>query len=129
MGARKVVRRPRRKICIGDLNTRICLQKRTLTEPTFGQTEFGHDFEGEEVWAKVVTTNGKTFFDGVNADINVTHEITIRYDSDVSASTWVELQNRTRLDVVDVEDLEERNEYLLLRCTDRGSKDKGATCA
>ena len=130
MGARKVVRRPRRKICIGDLNARICLQKRTLTEPTFGQAEFGEDFEGEsEVWAAIRTTAGKVFFDGVNRDVNVTHEVFIRYDPTVTTETWVELRDGRRLDIVNVENLEERHEYLRLLCTDRGSKDKGATSA
>lgn len=130
MGARKVVRRGRRKLCVGDLRQRVCLQKRTLTEPTFGDAEPGEDFEGtSEVWALVKTTAGKVFFDGVNADVNVTHEVFIRYDPDVTATTWIELEDERRLDIVNVENLEERAEYLRLLCVDRGRKDKGAASA
>ena len=130
MGARMVLRRGRRKLCVGDLRERICLQTRTLTEPAFGDAEPGEDFEGKsEVWALVKTTAGKVFFDGVNADVNLTHEIFIRYDSTVTATTWIELADGRRLDIVNVENLEERNEYLRLLCTDRGSRDKGAASA
>ena len=130
MGARKVVRKGRRKLCVGDLRDRICLQTRTITEPAFGNAEFGEDFEGEsEVWAAIKTMSGKVFFDGVGADVNVTHEVLIRHDPTVTAETWIELGDGRRLDIVNVEDLEERGEYLRLLCTDRGSRDKGAASA
>ena len=129
MSSRRVVRRGRRKLCVGDLRDRICLQKRTLTEPAFGDAEAGEEFEGTEVWALIKTSVGKALFDGVNQDVNVTHEVAIRYDPEVTATTWIELGDGTRLDVVNVEDLEERHEYQWLRCTERGSRDKGAASA
>lgn len=124
------VRPSTRKVCVGDLNHRIKLLPRDMTEPGFGETDFGEDFTGGvEAWAKVYTTAGKTIFNGVNTDVNVTHEIYIRFQSGVGAETWVELQDGTRLDVVMSEDLDERKEWLLLLCTERGSGDLGANLA
>lgn len=127
MATRVEVRRPRRKLCIGDLRDRIILQSRDITEPAFGARDFDEDFKQQDgVWASIRTTAGKVFFDGVNTDIAVTHEIRIRYDSRVTAETWIELEDGRRLDVVNVEDLEERKEYLTLLCTERGLGDREA---
>ena len=128
--ARSVLRRKHRKICVGDMRDRISLQTRAITEPAFSTTNFTETFAGaDKTWAKVVTIAGKTVFDGVNQDVALSHEVTIRFDSGVTAETWVLLANGSRLDVIVTEDLEERNEYLLLKCRERGTKDKAATAA
>ena len=109
------------------MSTEIILQNRVLTEPVFGSVDFDEVFTASAtVWATVNTVSGKTFFDGVNTDINITHEIFIRYDSTVTAETWVEL-NGNRLDILRVEDFDGRNEYMKLICVDRGSISKNAT--
>ena len=114
------IKRRHRKLCIGDLNTLIKLQSRSITEPLFGGTDFDEDFvDTGEVWAKVETVSGKTIFDGVGSDIVVTHMITIRFDSSVSNETWIELDGK-RIDILNFEDWEERHEFLLLLCTNRG---------
>ena len=102
-----------------------------MTEPVFGTTNFTEDFNGTgETWAKIVTTAGKTQFDGVGTDVSFTHEITIRYDAAVSSETWIRYKDR-RFDIINggVEDLEERQEYLVLKCVDNGSVDKDAARA
>jgi len=71
----------------------------------------------------VKTINGRVLFNGVDTDEALTHEITIRYDSTVTAETWVELGDSTRLDIIDTQDLEERNEYLVLLCNARGTQE------
>ena len=128
MGCRRtVVTRPKRQVCVGDLKDLVVLQNRAIQEPVFGDTDFTEDFGGdEETWASVRTVSGKTFFDQVNGDVQLTHEIAIRYDEAVTAETWVLFEDR-RLDIVDVEDLEERHEWMLLRCVDRGSKGQEAS--
>ena len=65
--------------------------------------------------------NGRTIFNGVDTDIALTHEITVRYDPDIGAETWVQLVDGTRLDVVDTQDLDERNEYIVMLCNARGT--------
>ncbi len=128
--SRVTVRPNTRKICVGDLNHRVMLLPRNMTEPGFGDTNFGEDFSGgKEAWAKVFTTEGKTLFNGVNADVNVTHEVYIRTDPDVTSETWVELEDGTLLDVVDTEDIDERGEWLKLVCTERGRATLGGAQA
>lgn len=110
-----------RRVVVGDLNKCVKLLPRAITEPGFTETNFGEDFSGgKSAWAKVVTTNGKTLFNGVNVDVNVTHEVYIRFDPEVTAETWVELPDGRLLDVVDTEDLDEAGRWLLLVCTERG---------
>lgn len=122
--ARTTLRRNHRKLCIGDLRDRVILHVRKITEPSFEARDFNLAFQdGVEVWALVKTTAGRTFFDGVSQDRPVSHTITIRFDKDVTSETWIELEDGGRLDIVNVEDLEERHEYLRLLCSDRGSVD------
>lgn len=126
--ARVTQNRSRRKVCAGDLRERIVLQNRDIVEPIFGETDFDEEFSGDrEVWAKVRTVAGKTFFDGVNqVDVALTHEITIRYDESVTAETWLLFEDR-RIDIIDVEDFEERHEWMVLACVERGPKDLEAS--
>lgn len=111
-----------RVICAGDLNRQIILQDRNITAPIWGSVDFDETFSGDAtVWAKVDTVTGKTFFDSVNQrDTTITHQIYIRYDSTVTAETWVQLDGR-RLDILAVENLDERNEWLKLTCVDKGT--------
>lgn len=121
------IHRKKRKLCIGDLKDEIILQNRAITAPVFGSSDFDETFTNiVTVWALINTVSGKTFFDGVNTDINITHEIYIVYDATVTAETWVELKSR-RIDILRVENLEERDEYLKLICTDRGLNTINAT--
>ena len=126
--SRQVVKHRRRKICVGDLIHKIKLLPRDITEPGFGETDFGEDFTDErDAFAKVITVAGTTLFNGINTDVNVTHEVYIRFDPDVGAETWVELEDGTRLDVVFADDLDERHEWLKLICTERGPASQGAS--
>ncbi len=128
--ARTIIRKKNRKVCVGDMSSRVKLQSRDITEPAFGDTNFDENFVGtSEVWAVVNTTAGKVIFNGVNADVAISHAIFIRHDPSVTAETWVELEDGTRLDVVNVESLDERGDIMRLFCTERGDKTKGATAA
>lgn len=127
----KKIRGQKRTVCIGDLDKLITLQDRNITPPVYGSQSFDETFSGDnDVWAMIKTVNGKTVFDGVNADVNVTHEIYIIYDSSVTTSTWIEYDGR-RFDIVPngVEDLDERKEFLKLLCNERGSTANEATKA
>lgn len=120
----------RRKVCIGDLRHRITIHTRDITAPDFGGVDFGETYEPlDNVWAAIETTNGKVRFNGVNQDEALTHAIYLRYRSDVSAENWIELVDGRRLRIIDTEDLDEQQEWLLLACTERGTKDKDANLA
>lgn len=122
MTARKVVRRPNRVSCIGDLRDRVTLHDRTLTPPVSGSVDATEKFAPAILaWAKIKTITGKTIFTGANVDVALTHEITIRFDSTITSETWLELLDGTLLDIVATEDLEERHQFLVLRCTERGA--------
>lgn len=122
------IRRKKRKLCIGDLDTEIILQDRVLTEPLFNSVDFDEIFTATAtVLAMVNTVSGKTFFDGVNnVDVGITHEIGIRFDATVTSETWIEL-NGQRIDILDTNNLEERNEWLILTCVSRGLITKEAS--
>lgn len=123
------IRRKKRQVCIGDLDTEIVLQDRQITEPLFGSPDFGEAFTATAtVWAAVNTVSGKTYFDGVSTDINITHEILIRYDASVTTETWVSLGGR-RIDILHAEDLDERGQFMKLLCSDSGVNSAAASKA
>ena len=112
------------------MRDRVKLQTREIREPLFGGTDFSEDFGGTpEVFAKVRSTAGRSIFAGNNVDVAVSHEISIRFCCDVNAETWVELEDGTLLDILAIENPEERNEYLILQCTERGPKTQEASKA
>ncbi len=123
----KKIRGKKRQVCVGDLDTEIILQNRIITPPTFGTVDFTESFtDTATVWAMVITVDGKTYFDGVSTETNITHMVSIFFDSTVTAETWVQINTR-RLDILRVEDLDERSEYMRLTCVERGEVAKSAS--
>ena len=117
-----------RKVPVGDLRERVKLVSRGLKPPT-ANAPTGADAtfaKRRDVWASVSSVLGTEFFDGHNVGREVTHVILIRYNDTTTAETWVELRDGTRLDILDVQDLERRHEYLRLTCAERGLKTKAA---
>ena len=115
------IKRRHRKQCVGDLKDELFIRDRAIVPPVAGDPDFDESFTANvTIWAGINTVTGKTFFDGVNGDVNITHVIYIRWDSTVNAESWVELLDGTRLRILAIENLEERNEFLKLTCTERG---------
>lgn len=125
--SKELVRIPRKQVCIGDLKHRIVLHTRTLKEPGFGEVNPTENFGGDEVWARVKTAAGKVLFNGVTDEV-LTHEIFIRYNPKVTSQTWIEFRDRN-FRIVNVEDYNEENEFMRLRCIERGDKSVEATKA
>ncbi len=124
-----ILTRPKRESSIGDMSDRIKLHIRAIKSPEFGSQNFTEDFSGtKEVWASVKTVVGRTLFTGANVDVALTHEIIIRYDENVTSETWIEFQSNN-LKIVTVEDLDNRHDFMRLKCTERGDKDLGAAQA
>lgn len=114
------IRRKKRRACVGDLTDLISIQNRNVTAPDFNSADFNADFSDEaNVWAGINTVHGKTFFDGVSTEVNITHEILIHFDETVTSSSWVLFESR-RFDILDTEDLDERHEYMILTCAETG---------
>ncbi len=121
------IKRAHRKVCIGDLDTLIKLQRRDIVPPVFEDVDFDEDFQDDsDIWAKVDTQIGKTIFDGINTDIKITHKITIRFDPTVTSETWIEIGS-IKFDIVLTENFEERDEWLHLFCTIRGLGESAKT--
>lgn len=98
----------------------ITLQDRNIQAPDFGTPDFDLDFSNDTpVQAIVNTKRGKTIFDGVATDQPITHKFCIEFVSGVTAETWI-LFNGQRFDIIDVENCCEKDEILILRCTERG---------
>lgn len=115
------IKRKQRKVCIGDLDTEITIQSRSIASPDSNGVDFDETFTGKAtVWALVNTVSGKTMFDGSGVERDVTHEIYIRYVSGVTSEDWI-LLNGKRLDILPVEDLDERNEFMKLNCSFKGT--------
>lgn len=119
------ISRKRRNVCIGDLDSMITLENRDIVAPEFDTVDFKEEFTAPNpaVWALLETVRGKTFFDGVSTEKDVTHWVYINFDSTVTAETWIKLEDGRRLDVLRVENLDERSDYMLLHCEDRGAKE------
>lgn len=121
------IRIPKRQVCIGDLNKRIVLNIRSIVAPSFDSVDFNEAFAPTKtVWAGVKTQMGKTFFDGVETETPITHIWYIRFDVSVTAETWITF-NSHRFDILRVEDLEERQEFMKLTCADKGRTDREAS--
>jgi len=123
MPVRQSIRKKRRNICIGDMEDEITLENRAIQAPDFDTVDFDEQFTAPNpaVWALIETVRGKTFFDGVSTEENITHWIYINFDSTVTAETWVKLTDGRRLDILIVENLDERSDFMLLHCVDKGA--------
>lgn len=122
------IRAKRRRVCIADLDRLITVQNRSIQTPT-DTDDYTELFAAESVssggmatgnvWAMIESTAGKTVFDTTGVERVVSHKITTRYLSGITAESWV-LFNGNRYDVVSVENLDERDEFSVMRCVFRG---------
>ena len=104
----------------------ITLQDRNIVAPKHGSVDFDENFDDKDtVKASVKTVRGKTFFDGVNTERNITHEVRIKYLEGVTAQTWLLFKGR-RLDILNVVNCCETDDVLVLECNERGSANKPA---
>jgi SPP1 family predicted phage head-tail adaptor len=116
------IRRPKREVCIGDLRDKVVIQTRAITAPIANSVDLGETFSGDQtVWAMIKTKNGVQVFDGTNIVGVATHEIYIRFITGVTFQSWLTFKSK-KYDILDVQNLEERDEFYLLRCSLRGTE-------
>lgn len=122
----KKIRGQRRKVCIGDLDRLIDIKDRNIQEPgniddsnRYYFTEAFTEGVNPQAWAMRISVDGKTIFDGQNIEQVVTDEFYIRYDANITAEFWIE-DDGDRFDILNVENLDGRKEFMKLVCTDRG---------
>jgi SPP1 family predicted phage head-tail adaptor len=126
----KNIRKKHRKICAGDLRDYGQISSRQITTPTSGGVDFGEVFTVKEADAfmMIESKRGEKIFDDVDVEQEVTHHIYIRFLAGLTYEDWVIVEGN-RYDILDVEDLDNRHEFQLLRCTNRGLATKPATNA
>ncbi len=112
----------RRSVCLGDLDRCITLLIKEIKSPDDNSFDYDSVLTISKlvVFANIETKKGVTIFDSSNRERNITHFVYIRHTPDVDIDTWVRF-NDENYDVVDVENLDERSEFLLLRCAKRGT--------
>lgn len=114
------IRTKKRSVCIGDMIHKIEINSRSIQAPTMGGVDFGEDFQEEcTISAAIETKAGETVFDSSNTERVVTHRFYVRFEPDITAETWINFDSNL-YDILTVENLDQRSEFLLLRCTLRG---------
>ena len=107
-------------ICIGSLNKKIKLKDRDIVTPNNDEMQYDEKFvDDSEVWSMVKTTNGIEIFDGTNTLGVATHIFYIRYYEGLTSEYFIEYNNKNYR-ILQIENLEEDDEYLKISCTLRG---------
>lgn len=99
---------------------RIFIHERNIQAPYFGSVDFDERFTGFDTWAAIRSTGGKMSFDEVGTPNMFTHEVFVRYNADYSSQNFIQVDDGRRFRILDVEDYDERHEYMVFKCTDRG---------
>jgi head-tail adaptor len=102
------------------MRDRVIIQTRAITVPSANSVDLTETFSGDQtVWALVETKTGTQIFDGTNIVGVATHDIYIRFIAGVTFQKWLKFKS-IYYDILDVQNLEERDEFYLLRCSLRG---------
>lgn len=125
-GRRKIVNKT---YCAGDLRTLATIQNRAISTVD-DSVDYEMVFSGAipdsevdpSVWVGIKTVRGITVFDQTNIERVVSHEIIMRYRDDVTAQNWL-LIDGYRYDILQVENVNERSEWIVLQCNKRGTGD------
>lgn len=117
--SKSTIKRPHRQYCLGDLSRKVMILDRNIQVPEFDDVDFDEKFSGTlSVWASVTTVSGQTIF-VVNQDVSYSHRIAIRYDASVNSEKWIRLDG-INYRIIDIQNLEMRNEWLVMRCVATG---------
>lgn len=100
----------------GRLRHRVTLQQYTGAADSYGDPLYADDSQWSDVcnvWAAIDPVSGREFYAAEQAQSAVTHKITLRWRSGVSAA-WRVVLGRRVFRILSVIDWEERHESLLL---------------
>lgn len=112
----------KRKICAGDLNSRIGVFERSLEGNVTRSLQYDANFlGGDTVSAMILTRSGSQIIDGVAITTKPTHDFYIRYRSDITDSSHWIIYKGVIYDIIEIENLEERDEFLRIRCIKKGT--------
>lgn len=125
----KVIKPDTFKVCIGSMNTQIKIFDRTLTAPATDDTNFDEVLSNEiEVWAAVKTSSGIEVFDGTNLIGIATHFFYIRFITGLTSESWIEYKS-SYYRILDIQNYQEADEFMILRCVIRGATTEAVNLA
>lgn len=110
----------RKIICAGDLKHKIKIQSRAIKTPVTGVDLTEEMTDEKTAWAGIKTGRGESIFDAQQVERDVTHYFFVRYISWITAEHWI-LYKTKRYDILDIENINEDNEFMRLRCNVRGA--------
>ena len=121
------IRKKHRQVCVGDLEDFGTITRRAIQAPSGSSVDFTEEFtDVQDTFMLIETVRGESIFDEVSVEQDVTHHVYIPYIAGVTFQDWVDVEDQ-RYDIIDVEDLDNRHEFQLLRCTNRGLSTEPAT--
>lgn len=120
----EVIRVKHRRLCTGDLDRKIDLYYRTQDAPINGVDYENTMQPKKSVWAGIKTTKGRQMFYTTNEDLAVSHIFYVRYGEAIFSTDWIKFGGEN-YDIIDVENIDERNEWIAIYCNVRG--DSGNT--
>lgn len=124
----KIIRPKKRRLCTGDLDRRIDIYSRTLNAPSF-DVDFDHTFNNKKtVWSALESVNGRDTFYLTNLDQKVSHIFYVRWYAGLTAESWINFKSEL-YDIIQVENLDERDEWYSIYCNVRGDEDAGVNSA
>lgn len=125
MSGRELQRARLRKVPVGDMRTPVIIHQAEILAPTAG-VDLGRSVTAviDPWWCKVMTVNGVYIFDSSNVEQQITHDFQGRYTSGIDRDMVIEYAGEY-YKIISVEDMENRNEFLRLRCVIRGAVSQG----
>lgn len=121
----KKINAEHRKVCIGDMRWLIDIYNPVIVPPdiTNGEIDYTVTKEPETtVWSMVKTFPNLAVFDSMNTETTISHDFYIRFRTDITPEKNIRYPAGTGLyyNIVLVENFENRNEFLRLRCNLKG---------
>ena len=125
------IRRPNRKVCIGDLSEQIEIKTRSILPPSTNSVDFGMSLvTTSTVAAMLETKRGEAIFDSVDVSggtiqQSINYLFYIYFIPDVTFEDMVTFKGKN-FRIINSEDLDGRSQFYLLRCSIRGNEALGA---
>jgi SPP1 family predicted phage head-tail adaptor len=125
MAQQQHIRRKLRRPSIGDMRDLVAIQLRALGSSKDGDADANVAFTtiaNGTVFAAINTVEGISIFDNVNQqEVPITHAVILRHMTFLTCDHWIRTQDGVQLKVQRIENLDSRDRFLRLLCTERGS--------
>jgi SPP1 family predicted phage head-tail adaptor len=106
----------------GQLRHQVVLQRRTVTRSA-GHAAMAETWTNwQTVWAKIEPLSGRELLQAQQTQAETTHEIVIRYVSELTPRDRVRFGTRV-FEILSIINRDERNEMLTLQCVERQGAD------